>query len=466
MKKSKLFNIISSFTADDWNKCFRHLEARKSESKELRLFKFLKNNQKKLDSDKLSIDNLKNSTILGYNTKKNVQNIMSRLTLMIEDYMILDSFNEDQIEREFRLFKCYNDRGLFKLANNKADALIQHWVKNSPIDRIYFEYILKILHHQYFSYNPINRYGPFFVRLNQALLTLSAANTELYKYATEAAVSSKTIDEKDLVDIGLSSNRLTDSYFGILTHLNDKEQFGSNAFNYLYNELIENKEINTELRAIMFTDCENYLRRNVILAKNSQDSVKLLDLYEYGVKNKLLTYNEKIGTLKFQNIIQLACFLKQFDWAESFQLNYGQLLAKEHLEESKFMTAIQLSFGRLKYVELIDIILFNEFKFFPFRVQSRWFLISTYLITFDNLDFFESQLSNFTQFIYYNQSKLSKMNFEGSLNLAKIFRSYVTKPDFSLDEEISKYENIVFKNRLPEFFSERKRYVEENNILI
>ena len=466
MKNSKLITLLWSFSSKDWSKCAKYLEARKFNSKELRLFKYLKSNQKRLDSQKLSLDNLKNSSILGYNTKKNVQNIMSRLSLLIEDYMVMESLNSDQIEKEFRLFKCYNDRGLFSLANKKADALIKLWEENSPIDRKYFEYILKVLHNQYFSNNPIRRDTKVLVvkKLHQALLTLYKANIELYTYAAQAAISIKLIDEKELKDVGIAKNYLSDSYFSITSHLNNSNLFDSDSFEFLYEELIADNQINIELKAIMSSHCESYLMKNMQLQKSDGYGLKLLDLYEYGVKSKILTYKDKIATVKFQNIIQIACYLKQFEWAESFQSNYGQLVAKEHIEETMLMTSVQLNFGRLNYDDLIDIILFNEFKIFLFKLRCRWFLVSTYLITFDNVDFFESQLSNFTQFIYYNQSKISAANFEGSLNLAKVFRAYITKPDFSLEEEIAKYQNIVFKTRLSDFFEERKRYVKENGI--
>jgi len=463
VKNSKLLNLVGSFSEKDWRKCRKLIETRRPDSKELRLFKFLKNNHHKHDSDRLSIDNLKNSTILGYNSKKNVQNIMSRLSLLIEDYMVLESYEEDKLEREYRLFKSYNDRGLFGLANKKADSLISKWENESTIDKRYFEYILKIIHHQYFSNNPIKReQKQLVIKLNQALLTSYKADKSMYTYVTNIDMALKLISDEDLQNIRPSVNRLNESYFAITSQLNNSETYSSDSFIHLYNELITNDAINNELRVIMFTHCETYLRNKAILAKNSEDSIKLLGLYEFGMKTKILTYKDKIGTTKFVNIIQVACYLKQFDWAESFQSNYGQLVAKEHVKECGLMTAMQLCFGRKNYTEAIEIILFNEIKLFT--VTSRWFMISSYFITFDNLDFFESQLNNFIQFIYYNKNKISIQNFEGSLNLGKIFKAYITKQSFSLDEEISKYDNITFKTRLPEFFEERKRYIKENDI--
>jgi hypothetical protein len=458
--------LLSSFSAEDWIKCTKYLKARKLDSKELRLFKFLKNNQKKLDSDKVSIDNLKNSSLLGYNTKKNVQNIMSRLSLLIEDYMVMESFNQDQIEKEFRLFRCYNDRGLFSLANKKADSLIKLWQENSPIGRIYFEYILKIFHNQYFSNNPIKSDTKVMLvkKLFQALLGLYEANMELYNYAAKSDITIKLIDEDDLKNINLSTNYLNDSYFTLTKHLNNQDSLNTDSFEYLYSELLANNQINIELKAIVFSHCEIYLRKKIQLSSKDDYGLKLLDLYEYGVKSKILTYKDKIASVKFQNIIQIACYVKQFDWAESFQSNYGHLVAKEHVGENKLMTMVQVSFGKHEYDKVIGIILFNDFKVFLFKVNCRWLLLSTYFITFDSIDFFESQLTNFTQFFYYNKSKLSNINFERSLNLAKIFRAYITKPNFSLEQVVSKYEHITFKTRLPGFIEERKRYIKENGI--
>jgi hypothetical protein len=287
---------------------------------------------------------------------------------------------------------------------------------------------------------------------------------ELFTYAAKADILNKLINEDDLLNIDVLDNNLSESYFRITNHLNHSDRFNSESFKYLYSELMGNENINIELKAIMFSHCEIYLFEKVKLSKRDEYGSQLLDLYEYGVKSKILTYKDKIGVVKFQNIIQFACYLKQFDWAEKFQTNYGELVAKEYVEENRIMSLIKLSFGKANYSELNDIIIHNEFKFFPFKVQSRWFLMSTYFITFDNIDFFESKLTNFTQFFYYNKSKFSNVNFEGGLNLAKIFRAYISKPEFSLEEEVSKYEHITFKTRLPGFIEERKRYVKENGI--
>jgi hypothetical protein len=287
---------------------------------------------------------------------------------------------------------------------------------------------------------------------------------ELYTYAAQPAISIKLIDEKELVNVGLANNYLSDRYFAITNHLNNSNPLNSDAFEFLYTELLENSRINIELKAIMSSHCESFLIKEMQLRKRDGYGLKLLDLYKYGVKSKILTYNDKIATEKFQNIIQIACYLKQFDWAESFQSNFGHLITKEHVEESRLLTVVQVSFGRGQFDEVLKVILFSDFKIFTYKMRSRWFLISTYFITFDNIDFFESQLTNFTQFFYYNKNKLSNVNFEGSLNLAKVFRAYITKPNFSLQEEIAKYQNIVFKTRLSDFFEERKRYVKENGI--
>ena len=465
MKKSKLYQLICVLSPQEWNEIKHFIQTRKSITPQVKqLYQYLYQRRRNLNTSALAIDTVRTNHFDDM-SRKNLQNMMSKLCKLVEECLILNQVRKDDIEYEFQQFKLYNDRGLFKLANRKAEALIQKWQNCSQIDRVYFEYILKINHHQFFSYNPIKiEKKHLIIELNQALFDQYIGNKRLYNYATKTAISTKRIDKKELLDFDISSNYLNDNYFKIVNHLNEKEDLNSESFDYLYNELNGKRDINKELKVIMFTHCEIYLRKNLGRTLDNTLGLKILELYEYGAKNKLLTYKDSIGTNKFQSIIQAACYLNQFEWAESFLSKYGDIIAKDHIQESKLMTAVQICFGRCQFDEVINIILFNEFKFHPFRVQCRWFLLSTYFITFDNVDFFESQLTNFTQFFYYNKNKMGDANFEGSLNLAKIFRAYITKPNFSLEEEVSKYEHITFKTRLPRFIEERKRYIKENGI--
>ena len=158
MKKSKLYQLISVLSPQEWNEIKHFIQTRKSITPQVKqLYQYLYQRRRNLNTSALAIDTVRTNHFDGM-SRKNFQNMMSKLCKLVEESLILNQVRKDDIEYEFQQFKLYNDRGLFDLANRKAEALIEKWENNSPIDRIYFDYILKILNHQYFSYNPVRRY--------------------------------------------------------------------------------------------------------------------------------------------------------------------------------------------------------------------------------------------------------------------------------------------------------------------
>ena len=130
------------------------------------------------------------------------------------------------------------------------------------------------------------------------------------------------------------------------------------------------------------------------------------------------------------------------------------------------LSRAQISFGAKDYGEVIELLTMSDINQFVLKLLGRWLLLSSHFITHDSFEFFEAQINSFTQFIYCNKNKMSQRNLNASLNLSKVFRSYLSQPEFNLEVETSKYDAIIFKNRLPEFFAERERYVKENGILV
>lgn len=470
MKNSKVISILKTFNEKEWKNCRKYLKSQfKADSKDLVLFKLLFAHRNKLDSNKLNIEYLQTSIELGLSTRKNIQNIMSRLTKQIEKFLVFQSLEDDEVEQEFRLFQVFNNRGLFKYANNYASRLVTSWDNSDKLDIKYLDYIRQVLHSQYFSNNPL-KYDRKKILIDELLnssFTQYKIQFLLYNFARTLEENSNFISSADKLELKLSASYSSNTLLTIIEHLNEIEQNSSkSSFDFLYQTLLDSEQVSDELRAIIFRQCESYLMEFLKISRYNEENKKILELYEYGVEEGLLTYKEKMSPVKFQNIIQVACYLFEFGWAENFQTKFGSLVPLDIVDENSNITKIKIDFGKKLYSELITNILKFDFKFFMFKAQARWYLICSQFIIHDNFEFFESQLTNFTQFVYYNKSKLSQTNFEGSLNLAKIFKSNISKYNFSLEEETKKYKYITFKNRLPEFFAERKRYVKENGIVV
>ena len=468
MENSKLIKLLESFSDEDWGSFAAYLSFKsKQNSKEIELYNHIGKYKSNLFSKKLSFEYLKNSHIIGLNSKKNIQNIMSRLVLKIEEYFAWNNFIQDEAEVELRLFQELNDRSMFDLANKSAAKSIEKWKNDKSLNISLLLNILRIEHKQYFSHNPIKyqNQSQIVAKLHSSVLDIDATYTQFYEFIKKLEESR---GQQILTDIkGTFVTPMSKSLQEITYHMNELIfEKNENSFEFLFQLLIDNYSLDKELKAIIFNQCQNYLRGQVASGTIGKRKDTLLKLYDFGIEQEILVYNGALSATTFQNIIQVACVLKEFEWAALFRSKNLELIPNKERLANTIISRVQIAFGLKEYEEVIELLYTSEINQFVLKLLGRWLLLASHFITHDSLEFFEAQVSSFTQFIYYNKNKISQRNMDGSLNLSKVFRSYLSKQDFNLETETSKYDAIIFKNRLPEFFAERERYVKENGILV
>lgn len=419
-----------------------------------------------MSSNKFLIENIRTSQEFGLSSKKKMQNIMSKLNLLLDEYLAIESLKNDQHELNLRLFQSYNDRSLYSLANNKAESLIKNWAHQPSIDIHLFIFLLRLQHYQYFSENPIT-YQTDERLLHNLMSTFSQFNEvffQFYQFINDHSISINSkdfFDEKRISELEITSRNL--EIINSIKILHTENNIDS--FEFLYSQLLSGIHISSEMKTIIFEFCERFLRNEIRKSNSSYYLNKILDFYDFGMEEKLLLYKGVISTIKFQNIIQTACLAQNFNWAQNFLDKYKEFVPAEHIDGSQSLALVQINCGRARYNEAIELVLFTEFKTFGLKLLSRFYLLVCYFVTHDSLDFMDSQIINFTQFIYYNKKRISAINFESSLNLIKVIRLKMNHSHkFDLEEELKRYENILFKNRLHTFFEHRRDYIEKHNV--
>lgn len=467
MINSKLIRLLSTFEKSEWNSFSKYLDYRlPREPQESKLFKYISIRRDNLNSKKLLLDEVRANAEMGFISKKNIQNIMSRLTLLIEEFLVIESLKQDQYEKDLRLFQIYNDRSLYGLSDNKADSLINNWVSNSRVDIKLYHYLLRLYHAQYFSENPIvyQEEKNLLHKLISNFKDFKEVYTDFYGFVNDHAVSLN--NEHVFKEENYEKSELSIRILKVISSFSDLQHEGDyRAFEFLYGELVTNENISPDLQTMIFEFCERFLRSQYQNVENEAYSNKILEFYDFGMRKKIMLYKGSISLLKFQNIIQIACFLQEFDWASKFLLDYKELVPIQNVVENQTLALVQINCAKANYEEVIDLIIGTDIKTFVLKLLSRWYLLVCYYIIHDNHDFMDSQLNSFSQFVYYNKKRISAKNFESSINLMKIIKSATSHPKrFDLQSQIIKYKNIVFKNRLETFFEQRKIYKKNNNI--
>jgi len=137
---------------------------------------------------------------------------------------------------------------------------------------------------------------------------------------------------------------------------------------------------------------------------------KQLNLYEFGIKEKLLMENNnRMTDATFINIVQTYNFLNKKEKAESFIKNYQKYLAKETQASAVLFSKAYLAFGKKKFDDCIRYIEKAAERSTHYKFKSRSLYIRCFYERFvkDKVRykrFLKSELTNYTQ--YFNRLKL------------------------------------------------------------
>lgn len=472
MHNSKLFKVLRSLSNQEWISLKKYIDKDSLSPQVKQLFAYLFQRKAKLDSKVMSIDYVRTKYFENM-TKKNFQNMMSKLGTATEDFLILKHLKEDRYEWEVRRFQVYNDRNIYGLADKQAAILIDGWSKSEPLDFNLFTYLTRIYHTQFLSENPI-KYKKGNTILKELIITLNNMNlvmSDYYDFILENALSISLVENKELSIDPILSDSLSSKLLPIISNLRKLSDQDNSlrevAFDYLFDVLVSDSSISKELKTVIYELCDQYLRHKISQENNKRELLKLFQLFDFGTQQGLVLYNNAMSRYKFQNIIAIACILEKFDWVTNFIKNNINFLPELEKKENMKFAEIQILFCQNEFDEIISIINSSSFNLFGLKLQSRWYLISCYFITFDKIDFINAQINGFIQFLYYNEKRISKKIYEGVLNLAKLYKSAIHfSSEVDLHLEIQKYDNIVFRHRLPSIFKQRKLYIKKHNIQV
>ena len=149
----KLLEATHTLTASEWTSFGKYLSMySKAHSDNIRLYKLLYKNQDTLNTEGCA-EKLK--TKFPKLTPKGFSNLLSKLFLWFEDWLALETFKHEEFEKELMLVKAYNQRGLFKRADQIAKKIETQIETHRHLDLNQNSTLSALYELQYFSSNPI-----------------------------------------------------------------------------------------------------------------------------------------------------------------------------------------------------------------------------------------------------------------------------------------------------------------------
>ena len=387
-------------------------------------------------------------------TKKGFLNLNSRLFQVTEDWFAFRQLSNNVDQKEILLNKTYNDNGLYKLADQKANKLIKKWENAAQLSSINDTYKSQLLHQQYYSDNPI-KYAKDSTLLEELVIS-QLANIKLKGLIYELELHNwgllKQIDYSYHLDILHSVNeKLPDSALSeiLLDLAKVVSQLDLEAFlkvkALLLNDTFEkNSELHT-LITMYLINAGIKLWENGKYT-NAQESARLI---EYGLRSEVLMKSGKIPWRRFFNLIATLGKLKSFDWTQEFIERWYQNVETENLIYTKSLAEALNAFGFQKYELIIPLIRGIEFQDFIEKLRALGLeVIALYIDRKDNYNLLRNNISNFKRTLKRNEGKLSTPTIKSYVNFLKVLELLIQRDFRKITIHLEKYDALIYRGWL------------------
>lgn len=352
MHNSKLLNLFKILEKKELILLKKHLEAPVHNGKKsvLLLCQYLSKYYQNWQTRKLTKELAFDFVFPGedYNAKR-IRNVMSELSLRIEDFLVWRQTEKSQKARQKLLIEAFSERGNYALFKESLEKLKGDLETANVRDMEYYQEMGFIQHQLFFHpdtskfskdsdgiYCAMDALDNYFIiaKLKYACEILS--RQKIFNKNTEISLLSEI--ENLPSDALLKQNPIIQLYLDLIFLL--KNGHDNDKYHSLKNGFIESIDLmnRSEQMEILFR-----LINHTIRVSHSLDASYVreqFELYKIGLLHGLLIENERMTDTTFTNIVINATTLKEFNWAKKFIEHY-----QKYLEDTAREEAIQLSLG-------------------------------------------------------------------------------------------------------------------------
>lgn len=335
---------------------------------------------------------------------------MSFLFKLIEQFLVLEDFQQQDMNPRLNLARVYRNRGLTKHFKQTLNSTKSKNKKKSLRDIDYLEYAYQIESEAYFFSEKGERTADKNLQELNDILDVRFIAQKLKQGCTLLAherISKITYDKGVLVKI--------------LEHVNENKQllaYPAIALYYFYYQATTQKEGTTYFEAFkdnLFKSNElfsmdemrdlyrmaiNYSIRQINIDPSKRDYFlkETLALYQAGLQKQFLLENGILSHFTFQNILIIALGLKEFLWVEQFIEEHRERLPEQYKITSINYGLAQLNFYQQKYQEALGYLQKLEESDLYTRINAKIMYVQIYY-ALEEYEVLDSSLASFTAFV-------------------------------------------------------------------
>lgn len=454
----KLLETLNNKEFRAFKKYFKQLHHRKEDSfKVIEYVEKFKLNYKSLENKKVedAYQEIFHKELISENERKNFLNVLYKLNGFLQEFLVWQRLQKKGLDYHIHLLKGLKARQL--------DAEFAQTLKNTfklleknPKDVWYYAQLMEINDLIYFSNNIEKLIAP---SKGTEVKAAMEALDKLYvlaklKYACELLSRADILPElhpiyflDEVLQLG-KDRQMKDDIYLVYKQLLELVRYKElSSFKGLQQTLLQKKYATPHEQLILLTYLANFAAAQIRKGETSyyQDAFQI---YQFGVQQGLLLVDGYFPITIFNNIVNLACTIKDYQWANEFIDKYGQFLSKDHKKETISFCQIRIRFAQKKYKTIVVAYKTSNFKMLIYKLQLRNLCMRAMV----ELDADLVEALNFCeameQFLYRNKDLTEKRK-ESHQNFLKITKGILMEESKTkLTTSLNEMELVVCKDWL------------------
>jgi len=443
MKQNKLHTALNSLNKEEWKSLRKYVIMETSEKSDMyKLFQYLMETFK---NDKLEISKEEiRSQIFPKMIEKSFLNLISRLFLLFEEWLVYYEIKRDKDESDTLLVKIYNRRGIFSLADKKYNALSKRLKKDKALSLSKTQLLHRMNHYHYYSEskaklqiggallgNSVENF--YFNYRHYAQLYIlemkKMGNTLSYDYSTKINILEKSLESIPKSSTGMILSKLLNAY----------EKYDTHELENIFSFLSQNKiKVGSDLETFLCLYGISIGKRNWIRGYSSDISI-LFDFNDYLLASGIFKNLGKITLLRFLNLINSIVNTQTTNKCYEFIDKWCHLVDDQDIESTRNLCYVYPKIKENKYEDIFVLLrgrkyntTFPELRAIAFETMA--------LYKTKEWELLRNKLNNYKRKIRGAKNKISKDVYNSQIAfieiIEKLTKSHFKKMDYI---DLSKY---------------------------
>ena len=410
----------------------RNYPNKRTFAKTLAYLKSLDIDGKNYDAEKLAKKVFKDKS-----KNKELGNLLSALDKKCREWLVLDDYQKNSTESKILLLDIFNRKGLSDEVYRRRSKEMQKSLEESVLKDMSSEYNKwKTTHDALFhsSFNHIQQ------REKEQLMSQAEENLDNFhlliklQYTYEKVVTRRLIETVDNEKIIIEANNISLNYisaphplirfFALVVQLELTENI--NYYNTAKSLLSINDHLISPIQLPTYFTClHNFAISS--FKKKKLTGQHLFEFQRLAAERDWVTGGGQMPTVTFNNIVNLACLLKETEWVKTFIDKFSKKLPSTERNTITSIANARVFFSEKKYNKaalLLSSIDYN-IDYATLRINSL-LMCCHYEADKTDTDFLKSAFRNF-QIQIENMKVINGKTKEGYLMFIKILQKFTNK---------------------------------------